>query len=172
MKNIIVLGSSRIDGNSYQIAEIFKERFNAKIINLKTRKIGSYSYENENGADDFLPTMREIVEHDTIIFITPVYWYSMSGIMKNFFDRITDCLKIDKETGRKLKGKNMFAVSCGSDEIETVGFFIPFKSSAKYLGMNYLGNIHTWIEIDKPEQKVMEKIEIFVAQVKNKLVCL
>ena len=167
MKNIIIQGSSRSDGNSYQIAEIFRKKFDANIIDLKKKNIGSYSYENENGEDDFLPTMREIVEYDTIIFITPVYWYSMSGIMKNFFDRITDCLKIDKETGRKLRGRNMIAVSCGSDEIETMGFFVPFKNSAGYLGMNYLGDIHTWIENHKAERIVIEKIEVFIYQIKN-----
>ena len=36
----------------------------------------------------------------TIIFVTPVYWYAMSGRMKVFFDRWTDLLKIDKDTGR------------------------------------------------------------------------
>ncbi|MCP4458779.1 MAG: NAD(P)H-dependent oxidoreductase [Cytophagales bacterium] len=36
---------------------------------------------------------------------TPVYWYSMSGIMKVFLDRIYDVLTIEKELGRKLHGK-------------------------------------------------------------------
>ena len=35
--------------------------------------------------------------------------------MKKFFDRISDCIKIEKETGRKLRGMEMAVLSCGSD---------------------------------------------------------
>jgi multimeric flavodoxin WrbA len=168
MKYIIIQGSSRIDGNTSQIAKILIDSLGAEIIHLKELTINSYSYRHENVDDDFLPIMRRIVNYDTVIFITPVYWYSMRGIMKNFFDRITDCLKTEKDTGRKLRGKNMVAISCGSDEIETDGFFVPFKNSAEYLGMNYLGNIHTWIENDKPGKVIIDKIKIFANEINNK----
>jgi len=168
MKSIIIQGSSRIDGNTSQIAKILEDSLEAEIIHLKELTINSYSYRHENVNDDFLPIMRRIINYDIIIFITPVYWYSMSGIMKNFFDRITDCLKIEKETGRKLRGKNMVAISCGSDEIETDGFFVPFRNSAEYLGMNYLGDIHTWIENDKPGKDLIDKIKIFTNGINNK----
>ncbi|WP_224490937.1 flavodoxin family protein [Robertkochia flava] len=165
MKTIIVQGSSRVDGNSYQIAKMFQEKFDAPIINLAEKKIHPYSYEHHHTDDDFLPTLEEIVHYDTIVFITPVYWYSMSGIMKNFFDRITDCLKVHKQTGRKLRGMNMLAVSCGSDATQHPGFFIPFQLSAAYLSMNYLGELHTWISRDKPEKEVSDQIDLFANRV-------
>jgi len=49
--------------------------------------------------------------------------------MKTFFDRITDCLKIEKETGRKLRGKAMTMVSCRSDDEIKEGFAMPFRES-------------------------------------------
>ena len=167
MKSIILQGSSRSRGNTNQVAKIFAKNLPAEIIDLKLKNINSYSYEHENSGDDFLQTMKQIAEYDTLIFMTPVYWYAMSGLMKNFFDRITDCLKIEKETGRKLKGKNMIAVSCGSDESETIGFFVPFKNSAEYLGMHYLGHIHTWVENGRLEQKVIDKVVVFINQIKK-----
>jgi multimeric flavodoxin WrbA len=167
MKVIIVQGSARSEGNTNQIARIFQKELGGKIIDLNKRTINSYSYDHTYEEDDFLGTIREVLENEMIIFLTPVYWYSMSGIMKNFFDRITDCLKIDKETGRKFRGKKMIAISCGSDEIETLGFFEPFKKSAQYLGMDYLGDIHTWIENEVPNQNVVDKIESFIKQIKN-----
>ena len=63
-----------------------------------------------------------ISKYDTIIFATPVYWYSMSGILKVFIDRITDLLTIEKELGRKLRGKKMAVVS----QIE---YYIDFYGS-------------------------------------------
>jgi multimeric flavodoxin WrbA len=113
--------------------------------------------------------MRQILAYETIIFITPVYWYSMSGLMKNFFDRISDCLKTEKDLGRKLRGKNMIAIACGSDETEVEGFFVPFKNSAEYLGMNYLGNLHTWVEHKIPGEVVLERIELFTNETKKRL---
>lgn len=169
MKRIIIQGSSRSKGNTGKIVEILREGLKCDLIDLSVHTISHYSYEHKNRHDDFLMLMRRIVEYDLIIFVTPVYWYSMSGIMKAFFDRITDCLKIEKETGRKLRGKFMAAVSCGSDDEETEGFFVPFRKSADYLGMTYLGNIHTWIETDLPPETVLNRISEFAAHLENKI---
>lgn len=58
--------------------------------------------------DDYLNLMKQILDkYETLILATPVYWYSMSGIMKVFFDRLTDLLTIEKELGRKLRGKKI-----------------------------------------------------------------
>jgi multimeric flavodoxin WrbA len=169
MRNIIIQGSSRSAGNSHQIAKIISNSLAAEIIDLRVKTINSYSYEHNNADDDFLPVMRQILAYETIIFITPVYWYSMSGLMKNFFDRISDCLKTEKDLGRKLRGKNMIAIACGSDETEVEGFFVPFKNSAEYLGMNYLGNLHTWVEHKIPGEVVLKRIELFTNETKIRL---
>lgn len=85
----------------------------------------------------------------------------MSSTMKTFFDRITDCLKIEKETGRKLHGKIMAAISCSSDDVKNESFFITFEKSAGYLGMNYFGHIHIWIEVNDSSYSVLELIKDF-----------
>ncbi len=169
MKRIIVQGSSRNNGNTNKIVKILNEYLEFDLIDLSNCKIGQYDYENKNKNDDFLATIRKIVEYDLVIFATPVYWYSMSGTMKTFFDRITDCLKTEKETGRKLRGKNMAVISCGSDNLENEGFFIPFEKSAEYLGMNYLGDTHTWIEENEPSNIVRQLIKDFSSKLKQDL---
>jgi len=166
MKTIIVQGSSRNNGNTNKIVQILRNHLSSDLIDLSQLDIGQYDYENGNQNDDFMSTIKKIVEYDLIIFATPVYWYSMSGTMKTFFDRITECLKIEKETGRKLRGKNMAAMSCGSDSTENKGFFIPFEKSAEYLGMNYLGNIHTWIAENDPSNSILKLIKDFSKKLK------
>jgi multimeric flavodoxin WrbA len=161
MKTVIIQGSSRSNGNTCRIIEIFRKNHDADVFDLSQLNIGFYDYEHQNNDDDFLPTMKRIVEYNLIIFATPVYWYAMSGRMKTFFDRITECLKTEKETGRKLRGKSMAAISCGSDDAETEGFFVPFKETAGYLGMNYLGDVHTWIDDEIPCEAVIKRIEEF-----------
>ena len=156
-RGVIIQGSSRSDGNTHKVVTFVKTKIGFDIIDLKSKNISAYDYEFKNWDDDFIPLMEDIVNnYDTIIFATPVYWYSMSGILKNFFDRITDCIKMKKEIGRKLKGKSMAMISCGSGSEIKQGFDMPFVESAKYLGMDYLGSIHTWIEdevISEPLQK-------------------
>ena len=161
-RGVIIQGSSRSEGNTNIIAKYLQGKTGFDIIDLKSKNISSFDYDFNNQGDDFLPLMKELVEnYEVLIFATPVYWYSMSGIMKNFFDRISDCLKIEKDTGRKLRGKSMGMISCGSDSELKEGFEMPFKESANYLGMHYLGSIHTWLENEQISEALQKEINSF-----------
>ncbi|MEZ4804274.1 MAG: NAD(P)H-dependent oxidoreductase [Bacteroidia bacterium] len=81
----------------------------------------------------------------------PVYWYAMSGIMKVFFDRLSDLLTIEKDLGRQLRGKNMAVVSVSNGNNLGDAFWLPFKSTAEYLGMHYIGDLHTLRNIEQTE---------------------
>jgi multimeric flavodoxin WrbA len=166
-KGLIILGSSNSFGETKKVATYVSERTNFPIIDLKTKQISNFDYEFKNRDDDFLPLMKEIASnYDTIVFATPVYWYSMSGIMKTFFDRISDCLKIEKETGRKLRGMEMAVISSGSDKDLKSEFYMPFIESANYLGMNYLADVHCWIEENEIPSIVKNKLDQFIELIK------
>ncbi len=146
-KGIILQGSSRSVGNTSKIVEVLQQVTGFTVVDLKQKNIGHFDYDFKNQDDDFMPLMRDIADnYEVILFVTPVYWYSMSSIMKAFFDRITDCLKIEKSTGRKLRGKSMGVISSSEDPDIVAGFDMPFRESAGYLGMTYLGHLHTWVE--------------------------
>ena len=126
------------------------------------------SYEQENQTDDFLPIIQSIIaEYDVLFFATPVYWYAMSGLLKTFMDRLTDCVTTEKSIGRNLKGKYLASLSCGSDAEEVVGFHTPFELSAAYLDMQYIGAVHTWIAEEDIETEVLERIEDFAKKIKK-----
>ncbi|HFA49370.1 MAG TPA: NADPH-dependent oxidoreductase [Bacteroidetes bacterium] len=160
-KTIIILGSSRSDGDTRAVAGFLLKNSAAAMIDLNDYNIGYFDYGNKNADDDFIPLMRKIIpRYERIIFATPVYWYSMSAVMKTFFDRISDLLKWEKDLGRELRGKAMAVVSCsGSDDLID-GFDMPFRESADYLGMEYLGHAHTWVKegkiSEKGKQRMME----------------
>lgn len=140
------MGSARSEGNTQLLSQQLAAQIPADLIDLNDYRINPYSYEHLHTDDDFLPLMRKLVaSYDRLIFATPVYWYSMSGQLKIFFDRITDLLQIDKPTGRLLRGKSMAMLSCGGDDSRVSGFAEPFAYSAAYLGMEYLGDVHLWI---------------------------
>jgi len=144
MKGTIILGSSRSNGNTSKIAhQLVDSNPDFKLVDLNTKKISYYDYEHENIDDDFIPTIEDILKDDLIIFVTPVYWYTMSAIMKTFFDRLSDLLTVRKDLGRKLRGMKVATVSCNSDPQIDDLFYRPFRESARYLGMEYLGDLHT-----------------------------
>jgi multimeric flavodoxin WrbA len=142
-KKVIILGSSRKNGNTTKIVDEISKEHGIEVINLSDFNISYYDYESKNREDDFFPLIKGIIEnYDTLIFATPVYWYNMSGIMKVFFDRISDLIRIEKETGRKLRGKKIGVISNSHDDEIEESFYIPFKKTADYLGMEYLGHAH------------------------------
>ena len=161
MKTVIIIGSSRKNGDTSKIVETLIRKSNWDLIDLNNYEIGYYDYDHQNKNDDYLPLMRELIKkYDKFIFATPVYWYSMSGIMKVFFDRITDLLEIEKDLGRKLHGKNMAVVSSSIGNNLDDAFWLPFSETANYLGMKYLGNIH----VITGEQNEL-KLEEFIKQI-------
>ncbi|OSY87906.1 FMN reductase [Tenacibaculum holothuriorum] len=169
-KTIILQGSSKSYGNTQKIISELNKNSDFDVIDLKTKNIGHFEYDFSNAEDDFISLAEDIINnYDTIVFATPVYWYSMSGIMKVFFDRLSDLLHYKKELGRKLRGKNMAMISNSGENDLRNGFNMPFIESANYLGMNYLGDIHTWLDKNgtdiAPEAK--EKIDTFKSVLLN-----
>jgi multimeric flavodoxin WrbA len=87
MRMLIILGSSRNDGNTKKVIDQLKSMSDFDSIDLNDFNISYYDYEHNNKDDDYIQLMRTILDnYDTMIFATPVYWYSMSGIMKVFID--------------------------------------------------------------------------------------
>lgn len=146
---VIIKASSKRNGNTEKVVTAFNSDNNFDVIDLLDYNIGHFNYDFKNADDDFLPLMEKIIEqYDTIIFATPVYWYNMSGLLKVFFDRLSDLLHYKKELGRKLRGKKMAMISNSGANDRKVGFEMPFIESANYLDMEYLGDTHVWFTAD------------------------
>lgn len=152
MNKLIILGSSRKDGDTYKMVDELIKISGWDLIDLNDYNFSYYDYEHKNLDDDYLSLMRRIIaKYDVLIFATPVYWYAMSGLMKVFFDRITDLLDEEKDLGRKLRGKSMAALSCSTGDNLGEKFWLPFSETARYLGMEYLGSLHTIAKKDETE---------------------
>ena len=165
---VIILGSSRGDGNTSIVANYYAQTTGYDLLDLGGLNIGHYDYNFKNSNDDFKPTFKELVtKYDIMIFATPVYWYTMSGVLKVFFDRISDFLTHEKEWGRKLRGKTMAVLSCGSDDLPIEGFIIPFEKSADYLGMNFAGYQHTWLNRGQLGDQAKENIHLLQTQIES-----
>lgn len=169
-KAVIILGSSNSKGNTYKVSTLASEILGAPIVDLKTKQIGDFDYEFNNINDDFFPLIEELIDkYELFIMATPVYWYTMSAVMKRFFDRFSDLLKIHKDTGRNLRGKKMAVISCGSDKFLKEGFQMPFVETAKYLGMHYVDHVHIWMTPEGINEEAIEHLLTFSRAILNKV---
>lgn len=175
MKNkiVVILGSSRSNGNTRKIVNYLNTLDTCiDIVDLNNYNIGYYDYEFKNCNDDFFQLFKSLLTYDTLIFATPIYWYTMSAQLKTFLDRFSDALKGEKkEFGRQLRGKHLAVISCGSDNEIFDGFTMPFIESAMYLGMNYIGHVHTWVEKDiLIPNKIKQDINEFYELISSKII--
>jgi multimeric flavodoxin WrbA len=167
LEKLIISGSARKGGDTNKTVRILQEKSNWDHIDLNAFDISYYDYEHKNAEDDYIPLMREIIKnYDTLIFATPVYWYSMSGVMKVFFDRLSDLLTIEEESGRALKGKYMGALSCSEGNNLGEQFWLPFSETAKYMGMKFTGGLHLELKNGELNEQDLLQLDIFIENIK------
>ena len=125
MSKVCIIVGSRRDGNSSKLAELMKDSFKkeriiSNIITPGNQKIylctGCMDCDI-NGKCDFKDDMEEninnILDSDTLIFISPTRWNLLSGDIKIFMDRLNPLY-----TPKKLKGKKMVSIVIGGKKKE------------------------------------------------------
>ena len=160
-KPLIIFGSSRKNGNTgIIINEVFQgEEYD--LVNLNDLNIGYYQYTDKTQQDDFIDQILKMQRTETIIFATPIYWYSMSAQMKTFFDRFSDLINVRKDLGQSLKSKRVFLITSSSQNYLPQGFEMPFKGIADYFGMVYKGSLHSWSKDGKIPEVLKDSIQKF-----------
>ena len=141
---IAVFGSSRRHGNTGKLIDWIAAKIDFEIIDLADQDISPYDYEHKNISDDFIPVMERVLQHDNILFVTPVYWYAASAQMKVFIDRTSDFLDLEslKDMGRQLRTKTAYIVCTSISEDADASFLKALQDSFEYLGMRYGGYLH------------------------------
>ncbi|MEP6628241.1 MAG: NAD(P)H-dependent oxidoreductase [Ginsengibacter sp.] len=166
---LIILASGRFQSDTKSFVDFVFKDVDHTIAELLNFNISPFNYSgNYPNDDEFYNLIGEIIKYKTIIFATPVYWYSMSGLMKNFFDRFTDLVTIRKETGRKLSGKSMFLIAVGTDEKLPTGFETPFKLTAEYFDMTYKNSVYFSIKHQNTDRYKLEKKNKFIDEIKSR----
>jgi len=171
-KYLVINGSPR--GESSKTLQVAKEfAFNldcseVEIINVSEKTINpckgchkclyekkEYCHQWDSTTDDDMKVLRrKYFESDTVIFSTPVYFFSIPGILKNFIDRLFSCSEpfmikckqresVSSHPLRKSNLKNIFLIaSCGFPEYEHFKPLIEtFKWYAMVSNVNFLGYI-------------------------------
>ena len=162
-KTIALFSSARRQGNTGQLINTVADRLDIEVVNLDTLNISPFDYEHRNKHDDFLPLIEKILQHQHIIFSSPVYWYSVTPAMKAFLDRISDLLIFTEllDIGRQLRGKTGHIVSTSIQKELSPIFSSAFKMTFDYLGIHNGYTLHVDCSNGFDSEKSQQNISIF-----------
>ena len=147
MKVVTFVGSTRKGGNSELLADFVLqdiEHQKVYIKDLHIRPIEDLRH-TENGfhavKDDYDQVVEVLEKNDVVIFSTPIYWYSMSGVMKMMIDRLSQAIRDDRYPNLKehLKKIRVIVVIVGGDEPRTKGLPLiqQFQYTFEFLDMSF-----------------------------------
>ncbi|NMH73970.1 flavodoxin family protein [Bacillus sp. RO2] len=151
MSIAIIYGGTRPNGNTetltkyatqgIEVEEIFlREHIIHPIVDMRHDEKGF-----QDRKDDYNALLKRILQHDTLIFATPIYWYSMSGMMKNFVDRWSHTMRDANfpDFKAQLSTKNAYIIAVGGDSpsIKGLPMIEQFKYIFEFMGMEFKGYI-------------------------------
>ncbi|WP_270182662.1 flavodoxin family protein [Alkalihalobacillus sp. CinArs1] len=151
MKRILVLdGSQRPDGNTETLtnhvlddidhAKVYLRQLSIRPIHDQRHAEGGFT----RVYDDHDNLIEEIINSDILVFSTPIYWYGMSGTMKNMVDRFSQAMRDERfDLKSKLADKEVYVVSCGGDNprIKGLPLIQQFQYICDFLGMKMVDYI-------------------------------
>lgn len=177
MSVVVILGGTRPQGNTEILTEKALTNIKAERIYLGDFHIESIIDKRHDTAgfhdrnDDYNSILDRILPHDTIIFATPIYWYSMSGIMKNFIDRWSQSLRDANYPNFKqqMAAKKGYVIAVGGDapHIKGLPMIQQFQFIFGFIGMEFAGYI---LGIgNKPGDIMADQKAIYAARELNQL---
>ncbi|WP_132745849.1 flavodoxin family protein [Scopulibacillus darangshiensis] len=173
----IIYGGTR-EGNTEMLAHYAVQELAAEKIYLRDYSIHSIVDQRhilggfQNIGDDYNSIIDRILQHDILIFVTPIYWYSMSGTMKNFIDRWSQSLRDTNYSNFKasMSAKKAFVIAVGGDNpyVKGLPLIQQFQHIFDFMGMSFDGYVLG--EGNKPGDIRQDEAAILAAQqLNNKL---
>lgn len=148
MNILALLGSSRKDGNTAYLAEkvlegiehekiFLSDKQMKPIIDLRHSDTG-FSFVDDDYEDLFL----KFLKHDIVVFVTPLYWFGMSGPMKIFIDRWSQYLRDERfDVMQEMSKKKAYVIVVGSSpgpQIEALPLIQQFSHIFNFVGMEFI----------------------------------
>lgn len=120
MKKILFMNfSPNKNGNTYQIGKELLNDHNYEVMQISDYRISQYGQVYND--DQIKEVLKKVAEFDTLVIGSPVYWYSVSGLLKTFIDRLYMLPEADA-----LNGKELYLFAQGSapdnDTINSITF--------------------------------------------------
>ena len=100
MKILFINGSPNKNGTTVHLAQTLLTRVDYDTIHLVDYKIYSYGQKFED--DEFNKVLEAMIEADTLVIGSPVYWHNMSGAIRNLLDRLYGAIHKQEMSGKRL----------------------------------------------------------------------
>ncbi|MFJ8101617.1 flavodoxin family protein [Lysinibacillus sp. NPDC096212] len=170
------IGSSRAGSNSEQLADYVLDGINHVKIDLKKltiEPINDLRHDNDGFQfvdDDYDQIIHAFLTSDLVIFATLIYWYSMSGIMKNMVDRLSQAIRDERfpQLKEKLQTTEAIVLAVGGDDpyIKGLPMIQQFQYIFDFLKMPFSSYIIG--EANKPGEIIHDEQALTQASILNK----
>jgi len=146
----VVQGSSRANGNTELLTKVMLEGMEVETVQLRDKKIFPIfdKRHDEEGFpqvdDDFAAIVERMLLHDQIVLTTPLYWYGMSGHLKNFVDRWSQALRVPElDFKERMKGKQVYVVIVGGRDarVKALPLVQQFQLICNFLELSFVGYV-------------------------------
>ncbi|MGN4127944.1 flavodoxin family protein [Lysinibacillus sphaericus] len=164
------IGSSRQHSNSEELTDYVLEGVAHQklfIKDLNIQPIHDLRHDAQGFQfvdDDYDQIIHALMTSDIVVFATPIYWYSMSGIMKNMVDRLSHAIRDERfpQLKEKLLTTQAIVLAVGGDDpkIKGLPMIQQFHYIFNFLNMPFssyiLGEANKPGEIANDEQAVVQ----------------
>lgn len=148
----VLFSSSRAGGNSEQLGDAVLSPLPAGAVDriylrqFRVEPVVDCRHEppSPEWRDDYPQLVRRMLRAEALLIVTPTYWYSLPGHLKNFMDRWTASMRDPGLVFReRMRDRPLFlAVVHGDDEPEAAAPVIEsLRLTARYLEMRWGGYV-------------------------------
>ena len=152
MEKILFINSSpNRDANTYRIGEELLKDKEHEVLQMADYRISQYGQVFED--DEMKDVLKEMDKYDILVIGSPVYWYTVGGMLKTFVDRLYMLPEAEA-----LRGKKLYLFAQGSlpssDTVKSIEFL---SNRLSYLmGMELKG-----VVTDSSDgRKILNKMQI------------
>jgi multimeric flavodoxin WrbA len=168
----VIYGGTRPNGNTEILTEYAIQGLDVEKIYLRDYNVqpivdqrhAEEGFQEIN--DDYNSIIERILKHDILIFATPIYWYSMSGTMKNFIDRWSQTLRDPKFPDFKtnMSSKQAYVIAVGGDDpyLKGLPLIQQFQYIFDFMGISFRGYVLG--KGNKPGDIYQDKQAIFASE--------
>ena len=152
MEKILFMNSSpNREGNTYRIGEELLKDKEHDVLQMADYRISQYGQVFED--DGMKDVLKEIDKYDILVIGSPVYWYTVGGMLKTFIDRLYMLPEAEA-----LRGKKLYLFAQGSAPNQDTVKSIEFLSNrlSYLMGMELKG-----VVTDSSDgREILNKIQI------------
>ena len=174
----VIHGSSRQNGNTEFLTHMMIDGIETEQIYLRDHTVYPITDQRHDAEgfqsvdDDYEQLTKRMLEHDTIIFATPLYWYGMSGHMKTSSIAGHKVCVIHPFISKKNERQKMYVVIVGGDnpKLKALPLIAQFQYIFDFVGSSFegyvIGDANGLDEIQN-DAEALAKAQIYNNEFKN-----